>query len=171
MSHPKGPSHESHFRVPRQADSTSLTDVPEPAISDVPGGRGVRVRVLRVGLDGTDKEIKAGEYGAAPDGSDLLVQGHESLGQVVEVGPNVAELVPGDYVVARVRRAGSTLYDDIDTPDMTTDDVYLEHGTRRRRQAHRVRVKRWTASSSSVVFSAATASLPEVRAWRTQWLT
>ena len=32
----------------------------------VPDGRGVLVRILRVGLDGTDREINAGEYGATP---------------------------------------------------------------------------------------------------------
>jgi glucose 1-dehydrogenase len=114
--------------MPGKADSTSLVDIPEPQITDIPAGRGVRVRVLRVGLDGTDKEIKAGEYGTAPAGEEFLVQGHESLGRVVEVGPSVVEFSPGDYVVARVRRAGMSIYDAIDTPDMTTDDTYFEHG-------------------------------------------
>ena len=40
-----------------------------------------------VGVDGTDKEINAAEYGAAPDGYDFLVIGHESFGQVEAVGP------------------------------------------------------------------------------------
>ena len=117
--------------MPGKADSTALADIPEPQITDIPDGRGVRVRVLRVGLDGTDKEIKAGEYGAVPEGADFLVQGHEGFGQVVEVGPSVVEFSPGDYVVARVRRAGMSLHDDIDTPDMTTDDIYFEHGISR----------------------------------------
>jgi threonine dehydrogenase-like Zn-dependent dehydrogenase len=117
--------------LPGKADSTALAEIAEPQITDIPEGRGVRVRVLRVGLDGTDKEIKAGEYGAVPDGADFLVQGHEGFGQVVEVGPSVVELSPGDYVVARVRRAGTSVYDDIDTPDMTTDDTYFEHGISR----------------------------------------
>jgi threonine dehydrogenase-like Zn-dependent dehydrogenase len=117
--------------LPGKADSTSLVDIPEPQITDIPDGRGVRVRILRVGLDGTDKEIKAGEYGAVPEGADFLVQGHEGFGQVVEVGPSVVEYAPGDYVVARVRRAGMSLHDHIDTPDMTTDDIYFEHGISR----------------------------------------
>ena len=116
---------------PGKADSTSLTDIPDPHVTDVADGRGVLVKVLRVGLDGTDKEIKAGEYGAAPEGADYLVQGHESFGRVIEVGPAVTEFAPGDYVVARVRRAGTSLYDYIDTPDMTTDDTYYEHGISR----------------------------------------
>jgi threonine dehydrogenase-like Zn-dependent dehydrogenase len=113
---------------PGKADTAHLADVPEPTLGDVPGGRGVLVRVLRVGLDGTDKEINAGEYGAAPPGDDYLVIGHESLGVVDEVGPAVTELAPGDVVVARVRRAGQSIYDRIGMPDMTTDDTYHEHG-------------------------------------------
>ena len=54
--------------------------------------------------------------------------GHESFGRVEAVGPNVTELRPGDYVVATVRRPGSSIYDLIGTYDMTTDDTYYERG-------------------------------------------
>src|SRR5262249_54521998 len=54
--------------------------------------------------------------------------GHESFGQVEEVGPNVTGLQQGDYVVATVRRPGSSLYDWIGAYDMTTDDTYFERG-------------------------------------------
>jgi threonine dehydrogenase-like Zn-dependent dehydrogenase len=100
----------------------------KPSINQVPDGRGVLVKVLRVGVDGTDKEINAAEYGAAPEGFPFLVIGHESFGRVEEVGPNVTELRPGDYVVATVRRPGMSIYDRIGTYDMTTDDVYYERG-------------------------------------------
>ena len=114
---------------PGNADSVHLADLPEPSLDQVPGGRGVRVRIIRVGLDGTDKEINAAEYGAAPEGSEVLVIGHESFGVVTEVGPNVTEFKPGDYVVSRVRQArGQSAYDVIDTPDLTTEDTYYEHG-------------------------------------------
>src|SRR5438132_9770448 len=83
---------------PGRARSAHLADLPEPQLESVPGERGVLVRVLRVGLDGTDKEINAGAYGIAPAGADILVIGHESLGVVEEVGPAVAELQPGDPV-------------------------------------------------------------------------
>jgi threonine dehydrogenase-like Zn-dependent dehydrogenase len=116
---------------PGKSDTAHLADIPEPRLEDVPDGRGVLVRILRVGLDGTDREINAGEYGVAPEGSDFLVLGHESFGVVEEVGPAVTELAPGDYVVARVRRAGTSLYDRIDLPDLTTDDEYFEHGISR----------------------------------------
>ncbi len=117
---------------PGKPDSVHLADLPEPSLDAVPGGRGVKVRVLRVGLDGTDKEINAGEYGAAPPGEDVLVIGHEGFGVVEEVGAEVTEFQPGDFVVSRVRRAqGSSVYDVIDLPDLTTDDTYYEHGISR----------------------------------------
>ncbi|HKQ20379.1 MAG TPA: glucose 1-dehydrogenase [Candidatus Eisenbacteria bacterium] len=113
---------------PGTPNSVHLTSLPKPEASDIPNGRGVLVQVLRVGVDGTDKEINAAEYGAAPPGYDFLVIGHESFGRVVEVGPNVTEFAPGDYVVATVRRPGKSIYDAIGTYDMTTDDIYFERG-------------------------------------------
>lgn len=117
--------------TPGTPNSATLREVPEPDVESVPDGRGVLVRILRVGLDGTDREIHAGEYGAPPKGEDHLILGHESFGIVEAVGSNVTELAPGDFVVARVRRAGTSLYDRIGMPDFTTDDVYLEHGISR----------------------------------------
>ena len=114
--------------LPGQVNSVHLAELPRPEVTDVPRGRGVLVKVLRVGVDGTDREINAAEYGAAPDGYPFLVIGHEGFGQVVEVGSAVTELAPGDYVVASVRRPGTTLYDAIGTSDMTTDDTYYERG-------------------------------------------
>jgi threonine dehydrogenase-like Zn-dependent dehydrogenase len=113
---------------PGKPGSAHLAQLPKPSLADVPDDRGVLVKVLRVGVDGTDREINAAEYGAAPPGYDFLVLGHESFGRVEAVGPNVTELKPGDYVVATVRRPGSSLYDRIGTYDMTTDDSYFERG-------------------------------------------
>jgi threonine dehydrogenase-like Zn-dependent dehydrogenase len=113
---------------PRKADSIHLAELPKPAIDEIPGGRGVLVRVLRCGVDGTDKEINAGDYGAPPPGYEFLVLGHENFGRVEAVGENVTELAPGDYVVATVRRPGMSVYDAIGASDMTTDDVYFERG-------------------------------------------
>jgi glucose 1-dehydrogenase len=115
--------------IPGRPNSMHLRDVPMPRMEDVPDGRGVLVRVLRVGVDGTDKEINAAEYGQAPVGDDYLIPGHENFGQIVAVGPNVPpSLQPGSYAVATVRRPGSSIYDRIGLQDMTTDDVYYERG-------------------------------------------
>jgi glucose 1-dehydrogenase len=115
--------------TPGTPNSIHLRDVSEPDLSQIPDGRGVKVKVLRVGVDGTDKEINAAEYGAAPPGDDFLVTGHESFGVVAEVGPNVpSTIAPGTYVVASVRRPGSSIYGKIGLQDFTTDDVYYERG-------------------------------------------
>jgi glucose 1-dehydrogenase len=115
--------------TPGKPNSIHLRDVDRPSVDDVPDGRGVLVRVLRVGVDGTDKEINAAEYGAAPEGDDYLVIGHENFGVVEEVGPNVPDTIrPGSYVVASVRRPGSSIYGQIGLQDFTTDEVYYERG-------------------------------------------
>src|SRR5919108_3551013 len=114
---------------PGKAGSIHLEDVPKPSVDQVPEGRGVLVRVLRVGVDGTDKEINAAEYGAAPEGDDFLIIGHENFGVVEDVGPNVPDTIrPGGYVVASVRRPGSSIYGKIGLQDFTTDEVYFERG-------------------------------------------
>ena len=113
---------------PGKPNSVHLAELAQPSVRDIPNGRGVLVKVLRVGVDGTDKEINAGEYGAPPEGYDFLVLGHESFGRVESVGSHVTEVKPGDYVVATVRRPGSSIYDLIGTNDMTTDNTYFERG-------------------------------------------
>jgi threonine dehydrogenase-like Zn-dependent dehydrogenase len=114
---------------PGKPNSIHLEDVAKPSVEDIADGRGVLVRVLRVGVDGTDKEINAAEYGAAPAGDDYLIIGHENFGAVEEVGPNVPDTItPGTYVVSSVRRPGSSIYGKIGLQDFTTDDVYYERG-------------------------------------------
>jgi len=114
--------------IPGKPNSIHLREVPKPTLAQVPDGRGVLVKTLRVGVDGTDKEINAAEYGAPPPGDEHLILGHESFGRVEAVGPAVREFRPGDYVVASVRRPGSSIYDRIGLQDMTTDDTYFERG-------------------------------------------
>lgn len=113
---------------PRVPDSVHMTSLPVPSIDEIGGGMGVRVRVLKVGIDATDREINEGKYGDAPPGFDFLVLGHESFGVVVEVGSNVRSVAPGDFVTATVRRPGGSIYDVIGTSDMTSEETYYERG-------------------------------------------
>src|SRR5213080_3029783 len=114
---------------PGKPNSMHLEEIPMPKVTEIPNGQGVLVKVLRVGVDGTDKEINAAEYGMAPEGYNFLITGHENFGQVMEVGPNVPDTIrPGTYVVATVRRPGHSIYDQIGLQDMTTDDMYYERG-------------------------------------------
>jgi len=78
-----------------------VIDEPAPRISNPTQAR---LRVLDVGVCGTDREICAFEYGTPPAGVSHLVIGHESLSRVEEVGPGVTKVRPGDLVVTMVRR-------------------------------------------------------------------
>jgi glucose 1-dehydrogenase len=64
----------------------------------------VMLRMLDIGICGTDKEICSFEYGTPPPGDDHLVIGHESVAEVVGVGSAVERLRAGDLVVSSVRR-------------------------------------------------------------------
>ena len=41
---------------PSKANSAHLRDIPTPSVNVIPGGRGVLVKVLRVGLCGSDQD-------------------------------------------------------------------------------------------------------------------
>ncbi|MFM8251910.1 MAG: glucose 1-dehydrogenase [Planctomycetota bacterium] len=114
--------------LPGKPNSVHLTELPKPSVSDIPGGKGILVRVLKVGVDATDREINDALYGNAPPGSNCLVLGHESFGIVEEVGANVKNVRVGDYVTATVRRPGGSIYDLIGTYDMTSEETYYERG-------------------------------------------
>ena len=64
----------------------------------------VMLRMLDVGICGTDWEICTFEYGMPPPGDDYLVIGHEALAEVVATGSAVSRLQAGDLVVPSVRR-------------------------------------------------------------------
>jgi len=81
--------------------AVSLIDMAEPKLSSPTD---VKLRMIEAGVCGTDREICAFEYGTPPAGMADLVIGHESLGEVVEVGAKVTRVKVGDLVVPMVRR-------------------------------------------------------------------
>ncbi len=64
----------------------------------------VLVRIVNVGVCGTDREICHFDYGTPPMNEEHLVLGHEAVGEVVSVGPRVSRVKVGDVVVPTVRR-------------------------------------------------------------------
>jgi threonine dehydrogenase-like Zn-dependent dehydrogenase len=78
----------------------AIIDHPAPP---PPGPGEALLRVLDVGVCGTDKEIASFEYGTPPAGDDHLVLGHECVAQVEAVGPGVTDLRAGDLAVPMVR--------------------------------------------------------------------
>jgi glucose 1-dehydrogenase len=77
-------------------------DVPEPELSSPDQ---LLIRVLEVGICGTDRAIVRGDTGSFVPGADYLILGHEMLGQVVAAGTAAAsDYSAGDLVVCTVRR-------------------------------------------------------------------
>ena len=113
---------------PGKPNSVHLEDVPKPSVEDIPGGKGVLVKVLKVGVDATDAEINEALYGNSPEGDDFLILGHECFGKVEAVGDRVHHIKPGDYVTCTVRRPGPTIFDKIGRSDITTSETYYERG-------------------------------------------
>ena len=114
--------------TPGKPNSVHLREIPEPSLDSVPDGKGIRVKVLKVGVDATDREINDALYGNPPPGDDFLILGHECFGKIMEVGPNVRSFKPGDYVTTTVRRPGSSIYDSIGHYDITSEETYYERG-------------------------------------------
>jgi len=85
---------------PKSREVRSI-DVLEPVLESPTQ---VLLRMLDVGVCGTDREICAFEYGTPPAGSDHLIIGHESLARVIAVGSQVRTLRVGELVVPMVRR-------------------------------------------------------------------
>jgi glucose 1-dehydrogenase len=103
----------------------------EHAVPLLESRSGVKVRILEVGVCGTDKEICRFEYGFPPMGEEHLILGHESLGEVVEVGPDVTGVKPGDLVVNMVRRPCShaaCVPCGSERQDFCTTGAYTERG-------------------------------------------
>ena len=114
---------------PGEKDSIHMRDMPDPKMKPDQ----VAVKMLRVGLCGTDAEINHGLYGKAPDGDEFLILGHENLGVVEDVGKKVKGWKAGDLVVATVRRpCGVCAQCKAGENDMCSSGKYTERGIMRR---------------------------------------
>ena len=114
---------------PGEKDSIHMRDMPDPKMKPDQ----VAVKMIRVGLCGTDAEINHGLYGKAPEGDNFLILGHENLGVVEAVGKKVKGWKPGDLVVATVRRpCGKCPQCKAGENDMCSSGQYTERGIMRR---------------------------------------
>jgi glucose 1-dehydrogenase len=105
--------------------SARVTDV--PAVTAGPDE--VLLRVLEVGVCGTDREIVHGLFGVAPAGERGLVLGHEALAVVERDGHGFAR---GDLVTATVRRSCSHCIACAEgAPDSCLTGDYSERGITR----------------------------------------
>jgi threonine dehydrogenase-like Zn-dependent dehydrogenase len=102
-----------------------LLEVSKPTPSD---GEAL-VRTLRVGVDGTDHEVLAGNHGGPPAEETYLVLGHEAVGVVED--PTTTAFERGDVVAPTVRRpppSGSNDYFERGEAHMAPPSMTLERG-------------------------------------------
>jgi glucose 1-dehydrogenase len=105
-----------------------LMETEEPYIKNADE---VKLRVLEVGICGTDREEVSGGRSEAPEGEKELIIGHEMLGQVVETGKSVTCVKPGDLALFTVRRGcGACPSCEADAPDMCYSGKYKERGVK-----------------------------------------
>ena len=110
---------------PGAAHSTRVAEVPA---AHADAGQ-LLLRVLEVGVCGTDREISAGVFGVPPDDAPELVLGHELLGVVAGDGHGFSR---GDLVTATVRRScGRCLACEEGSPDSCLTGDYSERGITR----------------------------------------
>ena len=108
-----------------------LEDVPEPEI----GINDVLIRVDRTGICGTDLHIYNWDAWAQKTIPVPMVVGHEFVGEIVEVGSNVADFHPGRH---RQRRRPRRLRPLPQLPGRPAASLHGHQG-RRRQSARRVR--------------------------------
>lgn len=111
---------------PKQKNTAHLREVEVPKVEE----NEVLVRVLQVGIDGTDMEINAGLYGEVPERDNFLIIGHEAIGIVEETGKGVDGIQTGDHVVATVRRPDGCHNCIAGEYDMCCAGNYKERGIR-----------------------------------------
>ncbi|NNM42954.1 MAG: alcohol dehydrogenase catalytic domain-containing protein, partial [Chlamydiae bacterium] len=63
-----------------------LIDHPEPKITH---SNEVKIKVIGVGICGSDREMMEKKRAAPPPGEEHLILGHEMLGEVHEIGKDV----------------------------------------------------------------------------------
>jgi threonine dehydrogenase-like Zn-dependent dehydrogenase len=103
-----------------------LIERPEPTLEREDE---IKIRIVRVGICGTDRDEVASGDVHPPPGRDDLILGHEMFGRVVEAGRSVKRVKPGDYAVFTVRRGcGRCVPCSLNRSDMCTTGGYTERG-------------------------------------------
>lgn len=104
----------------------SLVEIEEPNIQQPDE---IKMKVLQVGICGTDREQVSGGRATPPPNKTELVIGHEMLGQVVGVGEDITTVKKGDLGVFTVRRGcGKCEACNNNRSDMCYTGDYTERG-------------------------------------------
>ena len=111
--------------VRRGSDEPEVLEKPRPE----PQRGEALIRILRVGVDGTDHEVLCGAHGGFPEGDDHMVLGHEAVGVVAD--SNGTGLRDGTLVAPTVRRKPNGEINEYfrrGEPDMAPAGDYVERG-------------------------------------------
>ncbi len=104
----------------------SAVERPEPQLLTTDD---IKLKVIRVGICGTDREEAVGGRALLPSDQRDLVIGHEMFGQVVQVGTSVTHVKYGDFAIFTVRRGcGKCRPCAVNRSDMCRTGEYLERG-------------------------------------------
>jgi len=122
---------------PKKPGTVRYEEIPEP---DAREGS-ILVEAIAASVCGTDIEIAEGKYGWAPPGKTRLVLGHESLGRVIDPGPN-SSFKKGDLVSGLVRRPDPVPCPNcaVGESDMCRNGRYTERGIK---EIHGFMSERW----------------------------
>ena len=122
---------------PKKPGTVRYEDFPEPDIRE----GSVLVEAIAAAVCGTDIEIAEGKYGWAPPGNTRLILGHESLGRVIDPGPN-SSFKKGDLVSGMVRRPDPVPCPNcaVGEADMCSNGRYTERGIK---EIHGFMSERW----------------------------
>jgi threonine dehydrogenase-like Zn-dependent dehydrogenase len=103
-----------------------IVNRPEPQITS---DNHIKLKVLQVGICGTDRDETSGGRADAPKGENELIIGHEMFGQVTETGAEVKSAAVGNYGLFTVRReCGVCIPCKLGRSDMCLSGLYTERG-------------------------------------------
>src|SRR3546814_6995719 len=123
---------------------SDVIEIDEPQLT---AATQVKLKVLEVGICGTDREEVLGGRANAPAHAQYLVIGHEMLGQTVETGAAVSAVSVGDYAVLTVRRGcGKCEACRHNRSDMCYTGNYSERGIKADRKSTRLNSSHYCAS-------------------------
>lgn len=110
----------------RSAGVLKYAQRPEPEVS---AATDVKAAVVSTGVCGTDREVLSRKGFIPPENSNFLITGHEVLARLVETGPDVQALKPGDFVTFTIRRGCEACGPCLGgRPDMCETGRYAERG-------------------------------------------
>lgn len=89
----------------------------------------IKIKIIRTGICGTDREKTMGAGIKAAPGQKDIVLGHEMVGLVVEAGSRVKKVKPGDFAALTIRRGcGKCMPCAMNRADMCQTGEFTERG-------------------------------------------